>query len=175
MLVYQVESSLWLWSIYFLLHCFSRLLKYLWAVLAIQFSLERIPGRPISSWAVLCLRLLWAVHSESWCCNESWLVSITFNSGQWLGCLQGIVHLGMTEICFALWDCSPSTSLDSGVSAKCTEEIGREWVDMWTVAALEWVCVLTRRPMFFKAHLFISHCWFLAMPQGETSVPSRED
>lgn len=47
-LVYQVESSLWLCSIYFLLHCFSRLLKYLWAVLAIQFSLERIPGRPIS-------------------------------------------------------------------------------------------------------------------------------
>lgn len=149
MLVYQVESSLWLWSIYFLLHCFSRLLKYLWAVLAIQFGLEGIPGRPISSRAVVCLRLWWPVHSESWCCNESWLLGITFNSGQWLGCLKGKLYSGMTELCFALWDCSPSTSLDRSVLAKSGEEMGREWVDMRSVAALEWVCVLTRGSMFF--------------------------
>lgn len=62
-LVYQEESSSWLWSIYFLLHCFfSRHLKRLRAVLAIQFSLEGwggrgVPGRPISSpgrWCVHC-------------------------------------------------------------------------------------------------------------------------
>lgn len=54
-LVYQVESSLWLWSIYFLLHCFSRLRKRLWAVLAIQFSLEGGPWEAyFFSRAVVC-------------------------------------------------------------------------------------------------------------------------
>lgn len=87
MLVYQVESSLWLWSIYFLLHCFSRLLKRLWAILAIQFSLEGGPWEAyFFSRAVVCLlHLWWAVHSWIWSCNASWLVSITFSRG--LGCL----------------------------------------------------------------------------------------
>lgn len=96
-------------------------------------------------------------------------MSITFNSG--LGWL-GKQHSGMTELRLALWDRSPTTSLDRSVLAKRAEEMGREWVDMWTGAALEWICVLTRGAMFFKGHLFISHCWFLAMPQGETSVLS---
>lgn len=162
MLVYQVESSLWLWSIYFLLHCFSRLLKCLWAVLEIQFSLEGVPGRPISSWAVSsCLR--WAAHSQSWCCNESWLVSITFDSGQRLGCLEGKLQWELTELCFALWDCSPSTSLD-----RSAEEMGRERVDAWTAA------VFTRRT-FLKGHLFIFDWWFVAVPRGETSVLGGRD
>lgn len=175
-LVYQVESSLWLWSIYFLLHCFSRLLKCLWAVLAIQFSLEGVPRRPISSCGQFCLSCAFACSGQFiWCCNESWLVSITFDSGQWLGCPEGKQHSGLTELCLALWDCSPSSSLDRTVLPKRGEEMGREWVDMWTVAVLEWVCVLTWGPMFFKGHLFISDCWFLAMPQGETSVLSGGD
>lgn len=41
------------------------------------------------------------------------------------------------------------TSLDRSVLTKGAEEMKRERVDMWIVAALGWICVLTRGPMFF--------------------------
>lgn len=177
-LVYKVESSLWLWSIYFLLHCFSRLLKRLWAELAIQLSLEGVPGRPISSPGQLCVCVCACsgqfIHRFSVVMNpDCWVLPSVVDSD--LGCPRGKQHSGLTEFCSALWDCSHSTSLDRSVLAKRAEEIGREWVDMWTVAAVEWLCVLTSGPMFFKGYLFISHRWFLSMPRGETSVLSRGD
>lgn len=79
-------------------------------------------------------------------------MSIAFSSGSgWLG----KKHSGVTELCWAQWDHSPDTSLDRSVLAKGAEEMGREGADMWTVAALEWICVLTRGVMFFLKRLFI--------------------
>lgn len=63
----------------------------------------------------------------------------------------------------------PPTSSDRGVVVKKAEEMGQDGVDMWTFA---WSQVDPDKSInvFFIGHLFISHCWFLAMPQGETGV-----
>lgn len=145
-------------EIYFLLHCFSRLLRRLWAILAIQFSLRGgfLGGRFLLRGSCVFVADFTCSGQFVVCRNESRWVRITCDSGRWLGCPQGKQHSGLTELCLALWDCGPSTSLDRSVLAKGAEEMEGERVDMWTVVALEWICVLTRGPMFFLKAIYLS-------------------
>lgn len=104
MFVYQVESSLWHCSIYFLPHCFSLHLQRLRAILAIQFSSEGVHGVHFFSQSVVCLCGGQLIHRFGPCVmTDDWWKLPT----DWTGLVRGKWCPGVAGA-QPLWDQGPS-------------------------------------------------------------------
>lgn len=156
-LVYQEESSSWLWSIYFLLHCFfflviSNVWGPYWQSNLVWRSEGGVPARPISSpgrWCVHCVCGGQRIQRFGVVMNPDRPVLPSVVDSAW-GCCGG-------EATRRVWQsragpCGSrraSTSLDRSVLAQRAEEMGRELVDMWTAAASPVdMCLDTRGDVF---------------------------
>lgn len=136
---------------------FSRHLKRLRAVLAIQFSLEEWGGGPCKAYffsrAVVCVHCVcggqriqrFAVVMNP---DRPVLPSVVDSVG--LGVLRGGSNTeGWQSRAGPCGSRRASTSLDRSVLAQRAEEMGRELVDMWTAAASRVdMCLDTRGDVF---------------------------